>query len=147
MQHFLTLTTQQSLLLFPPTPPLRLRPSVDCLPSLANPADLGFLDREIPPIPPAMTRGLPSLLTALLSSADASAGLTSPLADDAGRTTTWQYDKPGRARALILPNGQIQEKCRGTEAFWTEAKPEPEGRAAGAGAASQNTHDGSTTST
>jgi RHS repeat-associated protein len=81
------------------------------------------------------------LLTALRSSANDSVGLTSPLTDDAGRTTTWKYDKAGLARAFVLPNGQIQEKCRGTEAFWTEAKPEPEGRAARAGAASQNTHD------
>lgn len=36
-------------------------------------------------------------------------GLIKTLVDDADRTTTWHYDKAGRARALTLPNGQIQE--------------------------------------
>ncbi len=34
---------------------------------------------------------------------------TTSLSDDQSRTTTWHYDAAGRARALILPNGQKQE--------------------------------------
>jgi RHS repeat-associated protein len=36
-------------------------------------------------------------------------GLIKTLVDNANRTTTWHYDKAGRARALTLPNGQTQE--------------------------------------
>jgi RHS repeat-associated protein len=35
-------------------------------------------------------------------------GLINTLVDNANRTTTWHYDKTGRARALTLPNGQTQ---------------------------------------
>ncbi|NLT71516.1 MAG: RHS repeat-associated core domain-containing protein [Verrucomicrobiaceae bacterium] len=53
-----------------------------------------------------LTRRLPLLLAALLVAQTASC-----LTDDAARSTTWHYDRAGRAFALDLANGQRQENA------------------------------------